>query len=48
VQITFPVQILENVAPGDPHRHGATTLLRLIREAPPDPLPPIRVLGVDD
>jgi hypothetical protein len=27
---------------------GATTLLRRIREAPPDPLPPIRVLGVDD
>jgi hypothetical protein len=27
---------------------SATTLLRLIREAPPDPLPPIRVLGVDD
>ena len=27
---------------------GGTTLLRRIREAPPDPMPPTRVLGVDD
>jgi transposase len=27
---------------------GATTLLRRIREAAPDPVPEVRVLGVDD